>query len=519
MLLEKFNLMTANSNDRPIEKIIANRYKVIKTMFGGMGVIYLCVDTEKDDFSVALKTFKPEYMSDKNVRAQFLREATIWIELGWHPNIVQAYRTEYVPNKHEIYLVLEMLPSLSGKKDPSLRSWLTPGVGVSVEKTLKFILEITRGMKYATTKVPGLLHRDLKPENIYIGPDGSARITDFGLATVPTNILENPSSIVLHDKHSILGPGGTPYYMSPEQWKRRKVSQSSDIYSLGCIALEMLTGDFTIQGGSIKAIAEGHIKGGALKQLGKAHLPDALRAFFSKCLQPDSRLRFQTWENVEKEIIKLYDVLLNKHVEPENILIDVSLQSQILKGESLLAIGKTYLDIGEIQAAINCFEKARLIGLLQNYPELAASAEANIGITYFNLGMYECAISHYKFAIVQYMDCGNLESAILNYGNISNAYFRLGDFTSAQDSLNKVMEYTERIGDAKAQAFWMANLVRVISNSGNKRTALEYFLYALEVGQKYGDAFMSGKFLDVLEEFMSSWGTSNNYTLNLNRCF
>jgi serine/threonine protein kinase len=386
--------MTDISNNRPIKKIIANRYKVNKTIFGGLGVIYLCDDTEQDDFSVALKTFKSQYLSDKNIRAQFLHEAAVWVEIGWHPNIVQAYRTEYDSISHEIYLVLEMLPSLSGKKDPSLRSWLTRGVGVTIEQTLKLLLEVTRGMKYATTKIPELIHCDLKPENIYVGPDSSAHISDFGLVTVPANILENLSGTIIQDNRTRLRLGGTPFYMSPEQWRNRRISISSDIYSLGCICLEMLTGNYTIRGRHFKTIAEQHIRGGAIKRLGEVDLPDVLKIFLSKCLNTDSMQRFQTWENVEQELIKLHDVLLHQKVEPENILYDVSRKTQVSQGESILAIGKAYLDILEIQTAMKCFEKARSIGQLQNCLGLVAKAEANNGLAYCMLSQYEQTISH-----------------------------------------------------------------------------------------------------------------------------
>jgi len=388
--------MADHSNNRLSKKIIANRYKVNKTIFGGLGVIYLCDDTEQDNFPIVLKTFKPQYLSDKNIQAQFLHEASIWVEIGWHPNIVQAYRCEYISKTHEIYLVLEMLPSLSGKNDPSLRSRITPGAGISIENTLRLLLDVTRGMKYATTKFPGLVHSDLKPENIYIGPDGHARISDFGLVTIPIKYSENVSETIIQDKITRLRLGGTPFYMSPEQWRNRRISIGSDIYSLGCICLEMLTGNYTIRGRHLKTIAEQHIRGGAIKRLGEVDLPEALKVFLLKCLQTDALRRFQTWENVEQELIKLHSVLLNQKVEPENMRYDVSRKTQISQGESILSIGKAYLDILEIQTAIKCFERARTIGQLQNHQGLVAKSDANVGLAYCMLSQYELEISHSK---------------------------------------------------------------------------------------------------------------------------
>ncbi len=87
--------MTNGHRDRShTMKIIANRYEVVKTRAGGMGVVYLCLDRQEDR-PVALKTFRPEYLSDRNARDRFLREGTIWTELGRHPYVVRAYRIEY----------------------------------------------------------------------------------------------------------------------------------------------------------------------------------------------------------------------------------------------------------------------------------------------------------------------------------------------------------------------------------------------------------------------------------------
>jgi serine/threonine protein kinase len=407
--------MMENLYIRPSKRIITSRYKVKQEIFGGMGVVYLCADAEQNNHPVVLKTCKPQYLSDKNVRAQFLREAVLWVEIGWHPNIVQAYRAEYDAALHELYLVLEMVPSLSGEKNPTLRSWLQPGVEISLERTLKLMLEVTRGMKHATTRVPGLIHCDLKPENIFIAPDGRACVSDFGLVTSPDEIVDNLSTSVHRYINTRSKPVGTPHYMSPEQWRNRKVCISSDIYSLGCISLEMLTGHYTVSGNDIKAIIEGHIRGQALNRLIGANLPIALDAFFAKCIDPDPSYRFQSWEEVELEIIKLYDVMLHQDVQPEIIYFDVSHKTQVTKGETILSIGEAFMDIQEIHAAIKCFEKAREIGKLQNSMHLVTLSEANIGLAFIKLGQYARGSARYRRAIDKHTRLGYPElSSVVN---------------------------------------------------------------------------------------------------------
>jgi len=437
--------MTNNCNIRPSKRIIANRYKVKKEIFGGMGVIYLCADAEQNNLPVVLKTCKPQYFSDKNVLAQFLREAAIWVEIGCHPNIVQAHHAEYDSASHEIYLVLEMVPSLSGEINPTLRSWLRPGGGITLEKTLKLALEVARGMKYATLRFPGLVHCDIKPENIFIRPDGRACVSDFGLVTTPTDIFENLSESVLSYINTRSRPVGTPHYMSPEQWRNRKVSVSSDIYSLGCICLEMLTGDYTVSGCDIQTIIEGHLRGQALNRLIGVNLPLVLDAFFAKCLDPDPLYRFQTWEDVEFEIIKLHDAFLHQKIEPEIIFFDVSHETQVRKGETILSVGEAYLDNQEFQAAIKCFEKARAIGKLQNYLRLVTLSEANIGLAFFKLGQHERGRAHYRRAMDQHMRFGNPRFTNTIFRDIGKAYFQLGDLARAQDNITKVIEFTKQI--------------------------------------------------------------------------
>ena len=433
--------MIENHYFRPCKRIIANRYKVKQEIFGGMGVIYLCADSEQDNFPVVLKTCKPEYLKIKNVLAQFLREAAIWVEIGSHPNIVQAYRAEYEPTTHEIYLLLQMVPSLSGDKNPTLRSWLQPGVSSSLEKMLRLMLEVTRGMKHATTQVPGLVHCDLKPENIFISPDGRACVSDFGLVATPVDIFEGLSEDVLRYINTRSRPVGTPHYMSPEQWRNRNVSISSDIYSLGCISLEMLTGQYTVSGNEVKTILEGHIRGQALNRLIGLNLPLTMDAFFAKCIDPDPLYRFQTWEEVEQAIINLYGVFLHQNIEPEVSFLDVSHKTQILKGETILSIGEAYLDIQEFQAAIKCFEKARAIGKLQNYPKLVTLSEANIGLAFLKLGQPERGSIHYKKAMAQHHESRNQEFSNLKFREIGTLNFQLGDSPSKQVNIKKVIEF------------------------------------------------------------------------------
>ena len=232
------------------KRYIAERYEVVNTQEGGMGIVYLCRDHLTSDL-VALKTFKPEYLSHRAARDLFLREGTMWVEIGRHPNIVQAYRVERVGDGREVYLVLEWIVQPQDKNSPSLRSWLKKGQPLPVAQSILFALHVARGMRFATQKIPGLVHRDLKPENILIGYDDMARVTDFGLASTLSS--HGPGSAIgtFEDSRENVGRtqltqgvAGTPLYMAPEQWAHQGLDARADIYALGCILYEMVMGQF-----------------------------------------------------------------------------------------------------------------------------------------------------------------------------------------------------------------------------------------------------------------------------------
>jgi serine/threonine protein kinase len=211
-------------------KYIANRYEVLsQPLMGGMGIVYFCLDQETH-LPVAIKAIKPEYLLDRKARARYIDEATTWLRLGNHPNIVRCY--EVVHDEPVFFLVLEWIQKEPNFADSSLRSRLIPGRPLSQEQALLFALHIVRGMGYATKIIPGLVHRDIKPENLLIGADlipgkmvNILKLTDFGLCKIVQNNLdftswEAPDGPLPSHMEITLG-AGTPLYMAPEQWLGR----------------------------------------------------------------------------------------------------------------------------------------------------------------------------------------------------------------------------------------------------------------------------------------------------------
>ncbi len=167
---------------------IAGRYEVAgRPLMGGMGIVYLCFD-HQEQRPVALKTFRPEFLPDRAARDRFLQEGETWVRLGKHPHIVRCYEVFQDSPRPEVYLALELIAKEEGRRDASLRAWLTPGQPLPAEQALLIALQIARGMTHAAETIPGFVHRDLKPENVLVGADrlsnaaiNRARVTDFGL--------------------------------------------------------------------------------------------------------------------------------------------------------------------------------------------------------------------------------------------------------------------------------------------------------------------------------------------------
>jgi serine/threonine protein kinase len=308
--------------------LIADRYEVAsRPLMGGMGIGYLCMDREEDR-PVALKTFKPEYLPDRAARDRFLREGTTWIDLGYPVNIVRCYQVRYFDPT--AFLALDLVAKEQNKPDASLRSWLIPVSPLAMAEALLFALQIARGMQYAVQTLPGFVHRDLKPENVLVGADklpgtniNRLRVTDFGLVSIlqagnalaiggdsdPTVIdlapredsMRNPMSRT-QLTHEIAGP---PLYMAPEQWKGEVVGVFTDVYAVGCILYEMLSGQWAVEGRILSELQASHCAG-KLRPL-PGSLPGDVAGLVQRCLALDPCQRYGTWEELTRQLEKVYE--------------------------------------------------------------------------------------------------------------------------------------------------------------------------------------------------------------------
>jgi len=210
---------------------------------GGFGVVYLVYGRGG---VLALKTFRDEFLMDQEVRKRFRKEASIWVELGRHPYLVQAHFVDELSGR--LYIGMEYIaPSEAGLN--SLDGYLQQQPP-NLEQSLRWAIQICYGMEYAYSK--GVrAHRDLKPANIMITRDKTAKITDFGIAGISheTQTMGMAGSATEQglsglSGQTVIGTGfGTPAYMPPEQFDDAAgCDERSDIYSFGIVLYQMVTG-------------------------------------------------------------------------------------------------------------------------------------------------------------------------------------------------------------------------------------------------------------------------------------
>ena len=201
---------------------ISNRYHIIKPLgSGGMAAVYLAHD-EVLDRDVALKVLKHRFTDDEEFVERFRREARISAALS-HPNIASVYDLGEIQNG-SYYMSMEYVPGRTLRELVSKKGSLSPG------KAVEIAIQVAEAL--STAHACGIVHRDIKPQNILLANSQEVKVVDFGIARAAA------LSEITKEGHVL----GTEHYMSPEQAKGEPVGPQSDLYSLGVVLYEMLTG-------------------------------------------------------------------------------------------------------------------------------------------------------------------------------------------------------------------------------------------------------------------------------------
>jgi TolB-like protein/Tfp pilus assembly protein PilF len=263
----------------------SDRYEVIEELGrGGMGKVYRVFD-KKIGEEVALKLLKPEIASDKRTIERFRNELRLARKIA-HRNVCRMF--DLSEDEGAQYITMEYVPG------EDLKSMIKMTRQLSAGQVLFIVKQVCEGLSEAHHL--GVVHRDLKPQNIIIDKEGNARIMDFGIARST------------EDK-GITGVGvmiGTPEYMPPEQVEGKEADQRSDIYSLGVIMYEMLTGRLPFEGDSSLSIALKHKTENPLDpRKFNSQAPETLSRVILKCLEKDKEKRYQDTKELLSELSEI----------------------------------------------------------------------------------------------------------------------------------------------------------------------------------------------------------------------
>lgn len=251
------------------------RYEIIEEIGrGGFAIVYRGRDTELDRL-VALKELRPTLLQDKSWIRRFRREARTIARLD-HPAIVPIYDV-YEANDR-LFIVMRLV------EGASLEDVLTTRGALPWTEALEIFTTIAGGLEHAHAQ--GILHRDLKPANILMDQNRGPLLSDFGLAK-----LAGEASMATTAGGGVVG---TPHYIAPEVWEGKGTSEQSDIYALGCILFEMLTGEKVFKGDTPPAVMMAHFKPPVLPRAWPNHVPPGIEAVLKTALAQKPAERYKT---------------------------------------------------------------------------------------------------------------------------------------------------------------------------------------------------------------------------------
>ena len=292
-----------NTNDKYIGKILDDRYEIIELIgSGGMANVYkaLCHRLNRYD---AVKIMRDETAANTELRRRFRAESQAVAMLS-HPNIVSVYDVSH--NDDVEYIVMELIDGITLKQYLQKKSVLDPA------EVLDFTIQTAKALEHAHSK--GIIHRDIKPQNIMLLKDGMIKVADFGIASLENTVEENNGETV-----------GSVHYIAPEQARGEAPDARSDIYSLGIVMYEMLTGRLPYVGNSDVEVAVKHMNTDPVTPRDIVpSIPEELERICLKALNSNIDERYPTASEMLADLEQYKAQSLAAHVleDSEAVLID-----------------------------------------------------------------------------------------------------------------------------------------------------------------------------------------------------
>ena len=350
-----------------IGQIVKDRYEILEILGeGGMAFVYKARDTQLERL-VAIKTLKPNYVNQETFVERFKREAKTAANLN-HPNIVQIFDWGI---EDEPFFVMEYI------EGNTLTSIIAKNRTISLSDILFIGAQVSSGLHAAHEK--GLVHRDIKPGNIMITPDGKVKVTDFGIVS-----LQNEESDITKTG-SILG---TASYISPEQAQGKPVSIESDLYSLGTVLYELISGKPPFAGDTPISTATKHLTERPEKPSSfRRDLPKGVESAIMKLLEKATYDRFKSAEDLRATLLQQRKSLQSEQTR-ENLvdLTNPKIKLRFTLPALLMSIGVV---IGTVWTLTQVFDGLPVDGgapTLIEIPDLTGSDQAQALEDLQNLG-------------------------------------------------------------------------------------------------------------------------------------
>ena len=292
-----------NTTDKYIGKILDDRYEIIELIgSGGMANVYkaLCHRLNRYD---AVKIMRDETAANTELRRRFRAESQAVAMLS-HPNIVSVYDVSHSDDVE--YIVMELIDGITLKQYLQKKSVLDPS------EVLDFTIQTAKALEHAHSK--GIIHRDIKPQNIMLLKDGMIKVADFGIASLENTIEENNGETV-----------GSVHYIAPEQARGEAPDARSDIYSLGIVMYEMLTGKLPYVGNSDVEVAVKHMNTDPVTPRDIVpSIPEELERICLKAMNSNIDERYQSASEMLADLEQYKAQSLAAHVleDSEAVLID-----------------------------------------------------------------------------------------------------------------------------------------------------------------------------------------------------
>lgn len=281
-----------DNNDKYIGKLLDNRYEILEVIgSGGMAVVYKALCHRLSRF-VAVKIMRDEMAADEEFRRRFCAEAHAVAMLS-QPNIVAVYDVSHSDDIE--YIVMELVDGIT------LKQYMDRKGALAWQEVLHFTRQIARALAHAHER--GIIHRDIKPQNIMMLKDGTVKVGDFGIAALENELYENSGQAI-----------GSIYYIAPEQARGDYPDARSDLYSLGVVMYEMLTGHKPYEGDTIGEIAVKHMN--AEPDPPSDFIPDIPPELERICLKAMSAPIASRYQSAN-ELLSDLDAFLQSQLKPD----------------------------------------------------------------------------------------------------------------------------------------------------------------------------------------------------------